>query len=123
MKSLIYVFSALGVMGLAFWAYTENYATQGALKEVRQLHRDIGAAHQRLTVLNAEWAYLNRPDRLADLADLNYTRLRLVPLMPDHFGAVEQIAYPPVPDPIEELLRSIEVSADGTTPATTEEPL
>lgn len=123
MKSLMYVVSALAVMTLAFWAYTENYATQAALKDVRRLHGQIGAAHERLTVLNAEWAYLNRPERLRELADLNYERLGLVPLMPDHFGAVEQITYPLVPDPIEELLRSIEISADGSIAAQTEEPL
>ncbi len=33
--------SALAVMGLAFWAYQENYKTQSAIAEVRQLHREI----------------------------------------------------------------------------------
>ncbi len=106
MRGLFYVLTALAVMGLAFWAYQENYRTQASIAEVRDLHRDIGAAHERLGMLRAEWAYLNRPDRLADLADLNFDRLGLLPLMPDAFGAVDQIIYPlppilPITNPIE----------------------
>ena len=105
MRGLLFVFTALAVMGLAFWAYQENYKTQEAIAEVRDLHRAIGAAHERLGILNAEWAYLNRPDRLADLADLNFDRLGLLPLMPDAFGDVDQIRFPqapllPITDPI-----------------------
>ena len=37
MRSLIFVFTALGVFALAFWAYRENYATQQVLRETRDL--------------------------------------------------------------------------------------
>ena len=94
MRSLLYILSGLLVVGLGYWAYHENYETQASLREVRDLHRQIGAAHERLNVLEAEWAYLNRPDRLRDLAELNFDRLGLLPLMPDGFGRIEQIAYP-----------------------------
>ena len=111
MRGLFYVLAALGVIGLAFWAYQENYKTQAAIAEVRDLHREIGAAHERLSVLNAEWAYLNRPDRLADLADLNYDRLGLLPLMPDGFGQVDQIIFPQ--PPLLPITNPIELSSDG----------
>ncbi|SCZ63989.1 cell division protein FtsL [Epibacterium ulvae] len=94
MKTLLYIATALSVLGLAFWAYQENYATQQALKETRKLQRDIGHARARLNVLRAEWAYLNRPDRLRELAELNYDRLGLLPLRPDQFGRVDEVAYP-----------------------------
>lgn len=105
MRGLLYVLTALAVIGLAFWAYQENYKTQTAIAEVRGLYQDIGAAHERLGMLRAEWAYLNRPDRLADLAVLNFDRLGLLPLMPEAFGAVDQIIYPlppilPITNPI-----------------------
>ncbi|WP_368184182.1 cell division protein FtsL [Aestuariibius sp. HNIBRBA575] len=97
MRSVFYVFSALAVIGLAYWAYNENYRTQASLKDVRGLHRDIGAAHERLAILRAEWAYLNRPDRLRDLAELNFERLELMELMPDAFGQLDQVSFPLAP--------------------------
>ena len=111
MRSLLYIFSGCMVMALAYWAYHENYRTQASLKEMRSLHRQIGAAHERLNVLQAEWAYLNRPDRLRDLAEINFDRLRLLPLMPDAFGRVEQIAYPS--QVAFDITNSIEVSSDN----------
>ncbi len=111
MKGFMHVLTALAVMGLAFWAYRENYATQASLREVRELRAQIGQAHARVNMLNAEWAYLNRPDRLRDLVDLNFDRLGLLPLMPDAFGKVDQVAYP-LP-PMLPFTNSVTLSSDG----------
>ena len=94
MKSVFYVVSALAVMALAVWAYRQNYETQASLRDVKELRSEIADLRERAGVLRAEWAYLNRPERLADLADLNFDSLGLLPLRPDHFGAIEQIGYP-----------------------------
>jgi hypothetical protein len=94
MKALLSILAALAVMALAFWAYRENYATQAALADVARLEADIAEAREALSVLNAEWAYLNRPDRLADLAELNFDRLGLLPFRPEQFGSVGEVAYP-----------------------------
>lgn len=109
MRGLALILSVVAVIGLAFWAYHENYDTQQSIREVRALQTEIGAAHARLKVLNAEWAYLNRPDRLRDLAELNFDRLGLLPVMPESFGRVDQIAY--VPEPELPILEPIEVSS------------
>ena len=106
MRSLLYVLTFLTVIGAAFWAYHENYKTQAALGDAQAVRSDIADARARLAVLRAEWAYLNRPDRLRDLAEVNFERLGLMPLEPDQFGRVDQIAYPqepdlPITDPIE----------------------
>jgi len=97
MRTVLYILTTLAVIGLAFWAYRENYATQESLARTDQLHRDIRTAHARLAVLKAEWAYLNRPDRLRDLADINFDRLGLLPFRPDQFGHVDEVAYPAPP--------------------------
>ncbi len=116
MRSIAYVLAALAVFGLAFWAYRENYATQQVLKETRALQRQIGAAQVRMGVLRAEWAYLNRPDRLNELAELNFDRLGLLPLRPDQFGLIDEVSYPP--KPLLPITNPIDVStmADGEEP-------
>jgi len=97
MRPLLYVLSFLAVLGLGFWAYRENYTTQAALREVASLQDDIANLQESLTIQRAEWAYLNRPDRLRDLAVLNFDRLGLLPMEPHQFGRAADVAYPPPP--------------------------
>ena len=94
MRAVLYSFAALAVIGLAYWAYSENYKTQDALRHAAELQREIGQLRETLSVLEAEWAYLTRPERLRDLAELNFERLQLLPITPEHFGSVNQVAYP-----------------------------
>lgn len=120
MKSLLYTLVGLSFLGLGFWAYQENYATQAAQREVRNLTRQIGAAHARLNMLNAEWAYLNRPDRLRELVNINHQRLGLVPMMPEAFATIDVVAprpenYVPLLDPM--------VAASNLAAGAGEEPL
>ena len=112
MRSVLYLLTINLVTALAFWAYRENYATQEALQETSDLHRDMRAAHARLAVLKAEWAYLNRPERLRDLVDINFDRLGLLPMRAEQFGRVDEIVYPPVQPPLD-IQNSISVSSDG----------
>ncbi len=108
MKAFLSVLAALGVMALAFWAYRENYATQAVLDDVERLEREIAETREALSVLRAEWAYLNRPDRLRDLAELNFDRLGLLPLLPEQFSAVDQVTYPQ-PEVLSEMSDPIDV--------------
>lgn len=107
MRTVLYVVSALVVMGLAYWAYNQNYRTHEALKEAQELQREIAQMRESLGVLRAEWAYLNRPDRLRELADLNFDRLGLLPLRPDQFGETSKVSYPAPELPA--ILSSVEV--------------
>jgi len=97
MRPFLLVFTALTLMALAFWAYRENYATQSALRETQQLQTEVAQLREALTLQKAEWAYLNRPDRLHDLVALNFERLPLLPLDPGQFQAVANLALPPPP--------------------------
>ncbi|MEL6205488.1 MAG: cell division protein FtsL [Pseudomonadota bacterium] len=113
MRGFLLVPAALGVMGLAFWAYQENYRTQAVAAEAAALQTEIGQLRDRLALLEAEWAYLNRPERLRALTILNYDRLGLLPFAPEQFGSIDQVAFPP--DPIELIVSgAIEARAIGT---------
>jgi hypothetical protein len=72
--ALIYMacFAALA-MGL----YLVKYSVQGVQRDVATLKQQLANEKESLHLLNAEWAYLNRPDRLRQLADRH---LDLVPL-------------------------------------------
>lgn len=99
MRSLTYLACVLVVMGLAFWAYRENYATQAAMGQMAQVQRQTADLREELGVLRAEWAFLNRPDRLRQLVDLNFDRLQLVPVETGQSLAIDQIDYPKPPPP------------------------
>lgn len=94
MRPFVYVLSFLALIGLGSWAYRENYATQEALRDVAALQDEIALLREALVVQRAEWAYLNRPDRLRDLVTLNYDRLGLLPMEASQFGAAADVAYP-----------------------------
>lgn len=128
MKTALYLSTALIVMGLAFWAYHVNYATQDRQQELRALNREIAGLQEGLSVLRAEWAYLNRPDRLRELVNMNFTALQLLPMTPEQFVTVAQVAYPDpnavAPDAGLGALAPIDVisnGADGARPDPLEE--
>ena len=98
MRSFIYTLTFAFLVGLAFWAYQENIKTKNAIARAENLQKEIGLARAGLSILRAEWAYLNRPDRLTELVDLNYGRLQLVPLRASNFLEVDEINFLVDPD-------------------------
>lgn len=72
--ALVYMacFAALS-MGL----YLVKYSVQNIQRDVASMKDNLAREKESLHLLNAEWAYLNRPERLRQLADRH---LDLVPL-------------------------------------------
>ncbi|WBU53714.1 cell division protein FtsL [Paracoccus sp. SCSIO 75233] len=97
MRPVLYLLVAMIVMSLAFWAYRENYRTQDALNEMEAVQQEIASLREELLVLSAEWNYLNRPERLRELLQLNADRLGLAPITSDQFVGSSKIDYPPPP--------------------------
>lgn len=97
MRNLLTLCGMVTVIALGYWAYHQAILTQQAERRVERLQAEIGAAREKLAILNAEWAYLNRPDRLRELGFINFERLGLLPMSPDQFGRATQIPYP-LPD-------------------------
>ena len=112
MRAFTNILAALAVIGLGYWAYSQSVRTQAAMDEIAQTEAAIRAARERLAVLNAEWAYLNRPDRLRELADINFDTLRLMPMMPDQFGLAVQVPFPADPAPATQTLENASDAED-----------
>ena len=70
---------------LGLWAYKINYDSRAAYQRVKELEKSILSANKHFKILNAEWAHLNRPDRLRKLAEYYFFELRLTPINPDDF--------------------------------------
>jgi hypothetical protein len=112
MRSLTYLACVLAVMGLAFWAYRENYRTQAAMNHMSQIQREMAGLREDLGVLRAEWAYLNRPERLKDLVDLNFDRLRLIPQEAGQVVDLNNLDYPKPPAPPEPEMAEGEIASE-----------
>ena len=109
MRPFLSILSFIAMMAFAFWAYRENYATQTQLKEMSEVQNQIAALRDEIAMQKAEWAYLNRPTRLRDLAAMNFDRLGLMPMAPLQLATAADVAMPlAVP-----LLITGEAQSDG----------
>ena len=107
MRMLLLFLTALSVIGSGYWAYHQNYETRDALKHTAQVQRDIAQARSRISMLEAEWAYLNRPERLETLVIASFDQLGLVEIGVGQFATVDQVPFrkvaPTVPGPVQDL--------------------
>ena len=85
MRNFFYIITFGLVITLAYWAYQENAKTQTAMKKSEELQTELGKARAKLAVLKAEWAYLNRPERLIHLTNLGFDQLKLGPNSASNF--------------------------------------
>ncbi|MGB0411550.1 MAG: cell division protein FtsL [Pikeienuella sp.] len=103
MRGALYLVGVAMIVAMAFWSYRMNYETQDRVELVRALQRDIVREREAITVLQAEWAYLNAPERLARLADEHRGELGLGPMTPEIFAHVSEVAEPSPDDGLEPI--------------------
>ena len=101
MRGFVYLIGVAAIVAMAFWSYRMNYETQDRVEIVRQLQRDIMREREAITVLQAEWAYLNAPERLARLADEHRSELGLGPIAPETFAHIGEVGTPAPDDGME----------------------
>ena len=92
MRNFFYIIIFGSVITLAYWAYQENVKTQMAIKKSEEFQTEIGKARAKLAVLKAEWAYLNRPERLIHLTNLGFDELQLAPIRATNFGEFNRLS-------------------------------
>ncbi|MCB1370451.1 MAG: cell division protein FtsL [Rhodobacteraceae bacterium] len=97
MKIVLHLSGIVLVAVCATWAYRVNYETQEAQNRLADLRGEIASEREAVSVLEAEWAYLNRPDRLRALVAAHADALNLVDLQPESFGEAAMVAFPPDP--------------------------
>jgi len=109
------------VSATAFAMFAVKYEVQSLTDELAQTSKRAGNAEHELRVLDAEWAYLNRPDALAQM---NQRYLSLVPIETKQLRtSVADIPMRPVPPPPVPQPAPIEtVAADSTAVASLSPP-
>ncbi len=84
--------------GSGLWLYHVKHKAQVLDRRIEHTIRDAEAARQRTTLLRADWALLNDPQRLQKLAA---SYLQLQPITPVQFVPLARLdsRLPPVPPP------------------------
>jgi hypothetical protein len=81
------VFIAAAVYGL----YTVKYRVLALQREIASVEQELKQEQQNLHVVNAEWAYLTRPDRLQKLVAAN---TKLMPVQGVQVMEVSTLPFP-----------------------------
>jgi len=98
MKSILYTLLIACFVAAVYWAYDVNYQTRAVEADIRKLRQAIRHQKETTKVLEAEWSYLNRPERLSALAEKHFDVLGLAPMRADHFAKAAAVAYPLPPE-------------------------
>lgn len=77
----------------AFALYKVKFQVQTLRGQIAEVSRDLERERESLNVVAAEWAYLNRPDRLQKLAD---TYLSTQAVTVEQIADVQAIPFPHV---------------------------
>ena len=93
MRLIAYVFSVALVMVAGFWANYENVKTLTVAQNIKKIQEEVSDVKETLNVLTVEWAYLNRPERLQNLANLNYKSLGLLPISSNQMKSISSIDF------------------------------
>ena len=85
------VFWMLAIVVAAFMLYQVKYEVQSLRTQIATASRQLEEEKEALNVVAAEWAYLNRPERLQALADkyLSSSGLRV-----EQVADIEAIGFP-----------------------------
>jgi hypothetical protein len=104
------------VLTSLFAMFAVKYAVQNLEDQLAHVRKQTIAEEQETRVLNAEWTYLNQPERLADL---NRRFVQLVPITPRQLQQrVEEIPLrPPVETPDAVIAAAPVLSAPRPNPA------
>jgi cell division protein FtsL len=99
------IFFLAGLAGAALLYTSQN--VQQAEDELGQLQSSVQQEEETIRVLNAEWAYLNSPARLEELAT---EYLKLKPAQPGKILQEPSVLPDPMPDETAVLLQEVSMA-------------
>ena len=76
----------------AVWAYRINYDTREVVNRIQVIKAKIAFEEEKLSMLEGEWAYLNRPQRLGALTERFFSYLELMPISAANYANIDAIA-------------------------------
>lgn len=124
MRRLLFIAGAGAILGTSAALFHISYGVETLEDRLAGLNRQIVAEQEAIRVLRAEWAYLNRPDRLADLAAAH---TELTPMKPDQI--IDTVRMIPAPLPgvdspgeAEALMSLVEMPGFGALPVPPRRP-
>ena len=120
MKLIFYIIFLCSLALSATWAYRVNYETRDVVRNLKALQTEIAKQEDKLIMLEGEWAYLNRPERLSQLTERFFLHLGLMPVSADNFADVEVIRIKTLNEPskikekpiLDELILNLEILND-----------
>jgi hypothetical protein len=106
--ALTSVVALVGVYGL-------KYSVEETATGKSQLERAIDRQESDLSLLKADWAYLNQPSHVAPIVTRHAEALGLLPIVPAQFGGFDGLPMrvaPPDKRALDDLFESLEAGVD-----------
>lgn len=104
--------SIAGLIGV----YALKYTVEETASARAALERQIERQESELSLLQADWAYLNQPAHVAPIVVRHQAALGLEPVRQDQFGRLDQLPMRPVAEPdtmaLDALFESLEAGID-----------
>ncbi|RDI60676.1 cell division protein FtsL [Microvirga subterranea] len=114
MIRLLHIIAITALIVSAAWAYTIKYDTLYYVEQVAKLKSKVQRERDIIAVLQAEWQYLDRPDRLQEAADQH---LDLQPLKIQQLARLSDLPNRPErEDEIGRKLEALGLFGPTTTP-------
>ncbi len=101
MKSLMMSIWLLGAAITGIGLYGIAYEVEQMEKELAALQREIAEERETTHVLEAEWTYLARPERIEELSGQFLPRMQ--GLTAERIGGYDDLPYQPLPDVLDVL--------------------
>lgn len=107
------VFTVVAVVGV----YAQKHMAELTADEISRLERAIASQQADLSILRADWAYLNQPTHIQPIIDRHADVLNLQVAKASQFGRIDDLPMRPVQrldtDSLDALFQAIE---EGTDP-------